>query len=357
MVKYVDVHRHLEAGHSVAALRDTAEKYGNSILVVGGKVLDPHEITKLVVMNGARGWDPFYETVKKTRAAYIRPAAIQELVYQAFIDAAEETDGFEYRFSPVSMIDAYLRNIKYVKGIEDVPLRTPEEKAIYLSYAQDVIGAVLAGKRLAMSQLANETFGVDCGLRLGLSRQKKHLDGLNLLADLFLSYKHEFTGLDVLGAEEAGSLERMRGLIEKLRRDIPDLSIHAGEILGAEAVREALIYNPATIGHGIHAVLDEALMRELARREVILEVCPTSNDLVLPSEKMNDLKARHEGKHPLIVLMENGVQCVVATDDPVPFDTTIEEEYTRARDELGVNVEQMSDIACTRLEKIVRQAA
>ena len=57
------------------------------------------------------------------------------------------------------------------------------------------------------------------------------------------------------------------------------LTCHAGEWAGPESVRGALALPvPVTrLGHGVRAVEDPALVRELAERGTVLEVCPTSN--------------------------------------------------------------------------------
>ena len=57
------------------------------------------------------------------------------------------------------------------------------------------------------------------------------------------------------------------------------LTCHAGEWAGPESVRGALALPvPITrIGHGVRAIEDPELVRELAERGTVLEVCPTSN--------------------------------------------------------------------------------
>src|SRR6185312_3358442 len=55
-------------------------------------------------------------------------------------------------------------------------------------------------------------------------------------------------------------------------------TVHAGETCGPQSVWDALTHlQPDRIGHGIRAIEDPRLMDELARREVALDLCPTSN--------------------------------------------------------------------------------
>src|SRR5207302_1295892 len=53
---------------------------------------------------------------------------------------------------------------------------------------------------------------------------------------------------------------------------------HAGEVAGPESIRGALeTLAPDRIRHGIRAVEDPALVRELADRGIVLDVTPISN--------------------------------------------------------------------------------
>ena len=56
------------------------------------------------------------------------------------------------------------------------------------------------------------------------------------------------------------------------------LTVHAGEVAGAESVRAALDALPVTrIGHGVRAVEDPELVRRIAAEGLTLETCPGSN--------------------------------------------------------------------------------
>jgi adenosine deaminase len=107
-------------------------------------------------------------------------------------------------------------------------------------------------------------------------------------------------------------------------------SVHAGEWAGPESVRAALELPGVTrISHGVRAIEDPALVAVLAEREVVLEVCPTSN-VVLGVY-------RSYGEHPLPALRAAGVRVTLGSDDPPYFGTTIGREYQIAHDELGMD--------------------
>jgi aminodeoxyfutalosine deaminase len=103
---------------------------------------------------------------------------------------------------------------------------------------------------------------------------------------------------------------------------------HAGEAAGVSSIRGALnALGADRIRHGIRAVDDPALVRELADRGIVLDVCPISN---LRTGVVASL-----AQHPLPDLVAAGVRCSVSTDDPAMFGTDLGTEYrTAAR--LGV---------------------
>ena len=96
--------------------------------------------------------------------------------------------------------------------------------------------------------------------------------------------------------------------------------VHAGEAAGAQSVRAAVEQLRAErIGHGIRAVEDPAVVAMLREREIVLEVCPTSN---LRTGVVSALEA-----HPLPELLAAGLRVTIDDDDPAIFGAHIDEEY------------------------------
>ena len=98
---------------------------------------------------------------------------------------------------------------------------------------------------------------------------------------------------------------------------------HAGEVAGPPSVRGALEERGADrVRHGIRAVEDPGLVRELAGRGTVLDVCPISN---VRTRAVSSLEA-----HPLPQLVEAGVRCSISTDDPAMFGTDLTADYDAA---------------------------
>jgi aminodeoxyfutalosine deaminase len=98
---------------------------------------------------------------------------------------------------------------------------------------------------------------------------------------------------------------------------------HAGEVAGAASVRGALESLGADrLRHGIRAEEDPGLVRELADRGTVLDVCPLSNLRTGAVASLAD--------HPLPRLVAAGVRCSISTDDPAMFDTDLTRDYEAA---------------------------
>jgi aminodeoxyfutalosine deaminase len=98
---------------------------------------------------------------------------------------------------------------------------------------------------------------------------------------------------------------------------------HAGEVAGAASVRGALeALGADRLRHGIRAEEDPGLVRELADRGTVLDVCPLSN---LRTGAVSTL-----ADHPLPRLVAAGVRCSISTDDPAMFDTDLTRDYEAA---------------------------
>lgn len=120
---------------------------------------------------------------------------------------------------------------------------------------------------------------------------------------------------------------------------------HAGEIGGPESVVEAAeILGAERIGHGISVMHDEALAKSLANRQVVLEICPSSNLATGALAKQTGKPAASLADHPLRKLLELGSLVTLSTDDPAMFHTNLLAEYSHAAS-LSLSKEQLLRLA------------
>jgi aminodeoxyfutalosine deaminase len=87
------------------------------------------------------------------------------------------------------------------------------------------------------------------------------------------------------------------------------------------------------VGHGVSAGKDRELLRRLAKDQVALEVCLSSN---LQTGAVADLDS-----HPLRRFLDAGIPVTLATDNPTVSATNLTEEYLLAIDRYDLTEEEV----------------
>jgi adenosine deaminase len=112
---------------------------------------------------------------------------------------------------------------------------------------------------------------------------------------------------------------------------------HAGEFMGPAFMRRVLDeLQPQRIEHGVRAAEDPALVAELKRRGVALDVCPLSNHKLMPGVTL--------ARHPIRELFDAGVTVTVSTDDPISFGNTLNEEYAALAEQRGFTRAELAQL-------------
>lgn len=109
-------------------------------------------------------------------------------------------------------------------------------------------------------------------------------------------------------------------------------TIHAGEADGPESIRAALRMGASRIGHGVRAGEDPELLEELGKRQIPLEMCPSSNVQTKAVPSLSE--------HPVLSYLRRGLLVTVNTDNMTVSDTTIEREFRLLKEELGMTPEE-----------------
>jgi adenosine deaminase len=113
---------------------------------------------------------------------------------------------------------------------------------------------------------------------------------------------------------------------------------HAGETHGPASIRGAIeALGAERLGHGIRVLEDPALVEEVRDRAIALDVCPTSNAMTR--------SVRSLGEHPLGAMLDAGLTCTLASDDPSMFHSFIGDEYVACREVLGFDDERIAALA------------
>ncbi len=131
------------------------------------------------------------------------------------------------------------------------------------------------------------------------------------------------------------------------------LTLHAGELRPGMVptdglrshIRESIELGKAErIGHGVDVMYEEnphELLATMARRNVMVEICLTSNDEIL------GVRGR---QHPLAMYLKAGVPVALATDDEGVSRSEMTMEYERAVLDQGLDYPTLKRMARTSLE-------
>jgi adenosine deaminase len=128
------------------------------------------------------------------------------------------------------------------------------------------------------------------------------------------------TGFGMAGNENAGRPGDFAWAFDCAREAGLRLTAHAGEWAGPEAIRETIQQlRVERVGHGVRAIEEPTLVRDLVERGIVLEMCPGSNVTLglYPSF----------AAHPVARLRDAGVRITLSTDDPPFFHTSNRREY------------------------------
>ena len=145
---------------------------------------------------------------------------------------------------------------------------------------------------------------------------------------------------------------RMVGFLHSVYPKVP-ISLHAGELVHGQVPPEGLRFHitqsidvagARRIGHGVDVMEEnspEELLKKMAAKRVLVEVCLTSNDHILGVKGAD---------HPLPLYLRYGVPVTLATDDLGVSRGDMTEEYFRAARDYHLTYQQLKSFARQSIE-------
>ncbi len=291
----VELHRHLEGSLRLDTMVDVARQHGITIPA------DVLRLSNLVQVQDADKFtfQNFLAKFNTLRLFYRSPDVIDRITREAVEDAAKDNVRYmELRFTPVALSRA-----------ERFPLH-------------DVIDWVLTSAREAAQK-----YNVIVRLIASVNRHES-TELAEQVAWLAAAHiKDGLVALDLAGNEAEFKTEPFYGIFKEAKQAGLHVTIHAGEWGPAVNVKEAIEEIGADrIGHGVRVLDDHDTLTLVRERRTAFEVCVTSN---YQSGVVQSLET-----HPLMSMLEAGVNVTINTDDPSISRITLSHEYYTACEDL-----------------------
>ncbi|MTD40035.1 adenosine deaminase [Erwinia sp. CPCC 100877] len=194
-----------------------------------------------------------------------------------------------------------------------------------------IITAVLAGLNQGEQQYGVKSNALLCGMR---HEEIHEIEQIVQLADAFKNTG--VAGFDLAGNEAdfpPYTFEETLGLVKQL--NIP-LTLHAGECGCGKNVADAVMLGATRIGHGI-ALKDTPEHFSLVKeKEVLLEICPTSNFQTKTVTTLAD--------YPFHLFQEAGLKVCINTDNRTVSNTTLTDEFMKLHEWYGITYADMEQL-------------
>jgi adenosine deaminase len=233
------------------------------------------------------------------RLFYRSPDAIHRITREAIEDAAKDNVKYmELRFTPVALSRA-----------ERFPLH-------------DVVDWVIASTKDAAKE-HNMTVKL-------IASVNRHESAELAEQVAWLAADHVddgLVGLDLAGNEAEFPSRPFYGIFKEARQSGLHVTIHAGEWGPAMHIKEAIEdLGAERIGHGVRVLEDETITALAKERGTAFEVCITSNYQSGVAQSLDT--------HPMMKMLENGINVTINTDDPSISRITLSHEYYAACEDL-----------------------
>jgi adenosine deaminase len=287
-------------------------------------------------------------------ATVINRAAREHLQYVEFMHTADGRDsaqlgakvGYDSNYADLrkKLLDAGLKDIAAAtsKKLAEDDARARTDLKCGTPDAEPGCKVTVRYLYQVLRGLPRESVFAQILLGFELASSDPHFVGLNLVMpeDWYVPL-HDFN-------EHMVMLDYLHGVYPKVH-----LTLHAGEIAMGLVEPENLAFHIRSsvelghaerIGHGVD-VMDEkdpiALLKEMAQRNVLVEISLTSNDMILGVSGDD---------HPLPIYMKYGVPVALSTDDEGVARSDMTHEYLRAVESYSLTYADLKRMARQSLE-------
>ncbi|MBF7045917.1 adenosine deaminase [Campylobacter volucris] len=208
---------------------------------------------------------------------------------------------------------AYMKKCKEQNVIHTEIFFDPQTHTARNIPLKDVIEGIWEALQKAKSEFGISSFLIACILR-HLSEE----DGLKTLDELCL-YKDKIKAIGLDSSELNNPPFKFKNLFKKAKEEGFLLVMHAGEEGDSEYIKQALNLGANRIDHGVRCQEDLELVKQLAKSQIPLTVCPLSNIKLKVFNVMQE--------HNILKLLRQNLCVCVNSDDPAYFGGYILENF------------------------------
>jgi adenosine deaminase len=188
---------------------------------------------------------------------------------------------------------------------------------------------------------AESADGISAGIIVTVQRHRSEQEAFEQL-DAVLPWADRIAGFGLAAAEAGNPPSKFARYFAELHRQGFRTCAHAGEEGPADYVREAVeVLGVDRIDHGIHALDDPLLVKDLADAQVPITVCPLSNARLKVVPGL--------AQHPLPAMLAAGLNVSLNSDDPAYFGGYIGDNYAESARALGLSRADLETIAANSI--------
>lgn len=259
---------------------------------------DYWEFKKLITAEEKTTYDKYLELFHWTELIQSSPEAMEKSIYSIAAGAFRKNNitTLEIRFNPMKRNRGGERDLDHI-----------------------ILSAIHGMERVMIA------YPIKVGLIFCLDRLFSP-DLNSIIAQKAIRYsKRGVVGIDLAGHISASfDIIQIASLFAESRKAGLGITAHTGEATGPDEMNEIIkLISPDRIGHGIRASEDEQTMREISKRGIVLEVCPTSN---INTGVVKDLS---DFKEIFAKFKKYKVPFTINTDGPEMLGTNLVNEYNQ----------------------------
>ncbi len=309
-VELTELHAHLGAALSATELWEMAHDQGLKL-----PTKDYRQFERLVNVYEAKDFEEQLKIFDLTEKIQSSPEAMFHALQHVISEAYRKNNitTLELRFNPIFRCQDGERDMDHI--------------------------LVFALQGMERAQLK---YGVRAGLILCMDRRLS-LEKNTAIVKKAIKYKDR----GVVGIDLAGPVLRSEQSQTFRPRDIAHLAaearaaglgvtFHTGEVTGVDEMWEVVKeVQPDRIGHGIACVKDESLMVELREKNIVLELCPSSN---IHTKVLQDYDAVRD---VFVQIKKHGVPYTINTDWPATLGLSLRQQIAQLLEHNVINKEDV----------------